>query len=158
MVRIALLSLACAATIRAGDFPAPFNTGNDVGKKPMPVDEAVKLIKLPPGFKATVFAAEPDVQNPIACAWDSRGRLWVAENYTYSDGKTKFDSTLRDRIVIFEDTDNDGHFDKRTVFADNLQNLTSIELGYGGVFATAAPYLLFIPDRDGNDKPDAPRD
>ena len=33
-----------------------------------------------------VFAAEPDVQNPIAMAWDRRGRLWIAENYTYADG------------------------------------------------------------------------
>ena len=122
----------------------------------MPAAEAVKLIKLPPGFKATVFAAEPDVQNPIACAWDSRGRLWIAENYTYAEGRTNFDKKLRDRILIFEDSDNDGHFDKRTVFADNLEKLTSIELGYGGVYATAPPYLLFIPDRDGDDKPDRP--
>ncbi len=150
-----LLCVCFSLRVMAGDFPKPFNTGNDVGKSPMPAAEAVKLIQLPPGFKATVFAAEPDVQNPIACAWDSRGRLWIAENYTYADGKTNFDKTLRDRILIFEDTDNDGHFDKRTVFADNLQNLTSIELGYGGVFVTAAPYLLFIPDRDGDDKPDA---
>jgi putative membrane-bound dehydrogenase-like protein len=151
-----LLCVCFSLRVMAGDFPKPFNTGNDVGKSPMPAAEAVKLIKLPPGFKATVFAAEPDVQNPIACAWDSRGRLWIAENYTYAEGKTNFDKKLRDRILIFEDKDNDGHFDKRTVFADNLEKLTSIELGYGGVYATAPPYLLFIPDRDGDDKPDAP--
>lgn len=151
-----LLCVCFSLRVMAGDFPKPFNTGNDVGKSPLPAAEAVKLIQLPPGFKATVFAAEPDVQNPIACAWDSRGRLWIAENYTYAEGKTNYDKTLRDRILIFEDSDNDGHFDKRTVFADNLEKLTSIELGYGGVYATAPPYLLFIPDRDGDDKPDRP--
>lgn len=149
-----LLCVCFSLRVMAGDFPKPFNTGNDVGKSPMPAAEAVKLIKLPPGFKATVFAAEPDVQNPIACAWDSRGRLWIAENYTYAEGKTNYDRTLRDRILIFEDSDNDGHFDKRTVFADNLEKLTSIELGYGGVYATAPPYLLWIPDRNGDDLPD----
>ena len=153
-----ILFLSLAVSLFADEFPKPFNTGTDVGKKPMSADEAVKLIKMPEGFKATVFAAEPDVQNPIACAWDSRGRLWIAENYSYSDASVGFDKNLRDRILIFEDTDNDGKHDKRTVFADNLHNLSSIELGYGGVYATAAPYLLWIPDADGDDKPDAPKD
>ncbi len=153
-----LLFLSLAVSLFADEFPKPFNTGTDVGKKPMSADEAVKLIKMPEGFKATVFAAEPDVQNPIACAWDSRGRLWIAENYTYAESAVGFDKRLRDRILIFEDTDNDGKADKRTVFADNLQNLSSIELGYGGVYATAAPYLLWIPDADGDDKPDVPKD
>ncbi len=151
-----LLFLSLAVSLFADDFPKPFNTGTDVGKKPMSADEAVKSIQMPEGFKATVFAAEPDIQNPIACAWDSRGRLWVAENYTYAESAVGFDKNLRDRILIFEDTDNDGKADKRTVFADNLHNLSSIELGYGGVFCTAAPYLLWIPDADGDDKPDAP--
>ena len=148
-----LLFLSLAVSVFADDFPKPFNSGTDVGKKPMSADEAVKLIKMPEGFKATVFAAEPDIQNPIGCAWDSRGRLWVAENYSYAESAVGFDKNLRDRILIFEDTDNDGKADKRTVFADNLHNLSSIELGYGGVFCTAAPYLLWIPDgTDGTNK------
>jgi len=48
-------------------------------------------------------------------------------NYTYSDSKTNFDMTLRDRIVILEDTDGDGRFDERTVFWDEGQKLTSVE-------------------------------
>ena len=151
-----LLFLSLAVSLFADEFPKPFNSGTDVGKSPMSADEAVKLIKMPEGFRATVFAAEPDIQNPIACAWDSRGRLWIAENYTSAESAVGFDKNLRDRILIFEDTDNDGKADKRTVFADNLHNLSSIELGYGGVFCTAAPYLLWIPDADGDDKPDAP--
>lgn len=153
-----LLFLSLAVSLFADEFPKPFNSGTDVGKSPISADEALKLIKMPESFKATVFAAEPDVQNPIACAWDSRGRLWIAENYSYAEASIGFDKRLRDRILIFEDTDNDGRHDKRTVFADNLFNLSSIELGYGGVFATAAPYLLWIPDADGDDKPDAPKD
>src|SRR5258705_4110816 len=121
----------------------------------MPATEAVTRMQLPPGFRATVFAAEPDVQNPIAMAWDSRGRLWVAENYTYAEGGKKFDRNLRDRILIFEDTDGDGKFDSRKVFTDELQMLTSIEIGFGGVWVTCPPQLLFIPDRNGDDVPDA---
>ena len=122
----------------------------------MPPDQAVAAVKTPPGFHVTMFAAEPDVQQPIAIATDSRGRLWVVECYTYAESKVNYDPTLRDRILILEDTDNDGHFDKRTVFWDQGERLTSVELGFGGVWVAAAPNLLFIPDRNGDDIPDGP--
>ncbi|MEW6306603.1 MAG: PVC-type heme-binding CxxCH protein, partial [Verrucomicrobiota bacterium] len=114
--------------------------------------------KLPPGFKITVSAAEPEVQNPIACAWDAKGRLWVAENYTYAERPVKFDLKLRDRILIFEDKDGDGRFDSRKVFTDDVQMLTSIEVGLGGVWAMCPPQVIFIPDRNGDDVPDAAPD
>ena len=138
------------------EFPAPPNTETDLSKPLMPATEAAAKMTLPSGCQATIFAAEPDVQNPIALAWDARGRLWVAENYTYAERAVRYDLTLRDRIVIFEDTDGDGRFDRRTVFADDLQMLTSIEVGLGGVWAIALPQVLFIPDRDGDDRPDGP--
>src|SRR5438034_953509 len=122
----------------------------------MPAADAAAKMRLPPGFKATVFAAEPDVQNPIALALDARGRLWVAENYTYAEGGKRFDLNLRDRILIFEDKDGHGHFDSRKVFSDELQMLTSIEVGHGGVWVMCPPQLLFIPDRDHNGVPDGP--
>src|SRR5258705_2880124 len=109
----------------------------------MPATEAVTRMQLPPGFRATVFAAEPDLQNPIAMAWDARGRLWVAENYTYAEGGKSFDLNLRDRILIFEDKDGDGRFDTRKVFTDEVQMLTSIEVGRGGVWVTCPPEVLF---------------
>ncbi len=103
-----------------------------------------------------LFAAEPDVQNPIAMAFDARGRLWVAENYTYAERAKKFDLQLQDRIVIFGDADGDGRADSRKVFADDLQMLTSITVGLGGVWALCPPQLLFIPDKNGDDVPDGP--
>src|SRR5881392_1947817 len=148
-----LLSLLCSLSLSASEFPVPYNSEPDQAK-PMPAAEAAAKMRLPPGFKASLFAAEPDVQNPIAMAWDSRGRLWVAENYTYAENPRKFDLNLRDRILIFEDTDGDGRFDTRKVFSDDLQTLTSIEIGHGGVWVMCPPQLLFFPDRDGNDVPD----
>ena len=89
------------------------------------------------------------------CIRDSaKGRLWVAECYTYSDRKVNFNEKLNDRILIFEDVDNDGVFDSRKVFWDQGKRVTGIEIGFGGVWVTAAPHLLFIPDRDGDDIPD----
>ena len=144
-----------ALSLAASEFPALYNTEPD-RSLPMPAAEAAAKMKLPPGFKASVFAAEPDVQNPIALAWDGRGRLWIAENYTYAEHALKFDLRLRDRVLIFEDKDGDGRFDGRKVFTDEVQMLTSIEVGYGGVWLMCPPRLLFIPDRNGDDRPDGP--
>ena len=74
--------------------------------------QRLQMMKLPEGFHATLFAAEPDVHQPIAVTTDHRGRLWVVECYTYSDRKTNYDMSLDDRVVIFEDRDNDGRFDQ----------------------------------------------
>lgn len=117
-------------------------------------EDAVASAKLPEGFRMQVAASEPDVQQPIALAWDPRGRLWIAENYTYAESSKKFDLSLSDRIVIFEDTDNDGRFDRRKVFCENLKELTSIEVGHGGIWALASPYLYWIPDENRDDVPD----
>ncbi len=123
---------------------------------PAPAEQVAAEIEVPEGFHTTLFASEPDVQQPIGIATDERGRLWVAENYTYADETINFDATKRDRIVILEDADGDGRSDRRTVFWDQAQKLTSVEVGYGGVWVLCAPQLLFIPDRNRDDVPDGP--
>jgi putative membrane-bound dehydrogenase-like protein len=150
-----LVTAALLPAVRAAEFPEPPNT-EQLDLPFTTPDVALSKLQLPDGFRATVFAAEPDVRNPIAMAWDARGRLWIAENYTYSERTIRWDLKLRDRILIFEDADGDGRFDQRTVFADDLQMLTSIEVGLGGVWAIALPNVLFIPDRNGDDRPDGP--
>ncbi len=147
IICLSLFTSLCA------EFPTP--TNNQPETIPLtPPEKTIGMMHLPPGFKATLFAHEPDVRQPIAMCWDEHGRLWIAENYTYSDGNERFDMKLKDRILIFEDTDNDGHFDKRTVFCDDLQMLTSIERGFGGVYALCPPNLLWIPTK--NDRPSGP--
>ena len=120
--------------------PGIVNTQNTNDHPLAPLD-ALKKITLPPGFKVTLFAGEPDVMQPIAFDFDDRGRLWVVECFSYPDFK-KQDS---DRIVIYEDSDGDGRFDKRTVFFDKGHRLSGLAIGFGGVWLTSAPNLLFIP-------------
>lgn len=119
--------------------PGIVNTQNTNDHPLAPLD-ALKKITVPPGFNVTLFAGEPDVMQPIAFDFDDRGRLWVVECFSYPDFK-KQDS---DRIVIYEDTDGDGRFDKRTVFYDKGHRLSGIAIGFGGVWLTSAPNLLFI--------------
>lgn len=118
----------------------------------LPADKAAAVMQLPPGFSVQVGAAEPDVRQPIAMTIDDRGRIWVAEAYEYPH-RAK-DGEGRDRILIFEDTDLNGSLDSRKVFVEGLNLVSGLEVGFGGVWVGAAPYLLFIPDRDGDDKPD----
>lgn len=166
MSRVCLLSIALAvwsaselivASLCASSFPTPYNTEPDSGGPP-PATAAASQMRVPDGFQVKVFASEPDVQNPIAMAWDARGRLWIAENYTYAEAPKKFDLGLRDRIVIFEDSDGDGKFDRRTQFTEEVQMITSLEIGHGGVWAMCPPQLLYIPlSSDGNHPAGTPK-
>jgi putative membrane-bound dehydrogenase-like protein len=116
--------------------------------------DAARAMTVPKGFKVTLAAAEPDVVRPIAFALDDRGRLWVAEAHTYPTRAAEGQG--RDRILIFEDTNGDGTLDKRKVFIENLNLVSGLELGFGGVFVGAAPELLFIPVKEGTDTPAGP--
>jgi putative membrane-bound dehydrogenase-like protein len=89
---------------------------------------------------------------PVAFAFDERGRIWVAEAYSYPQ-KQPAGKGL-DKIVIFEDRDGDGKFESRKVFAESLNLVSGFEVGHGGVWIGAAPELLFIPDRNHDDVPD----
>ncbi len=116
-------------------------------------EAAAAAMTVPAGFKVTVCASEPDVKQPIALALDDRGRTWIAEAYEYPQ-RAKGDAG-RDRILIFEDTNGDGRFDSRKVFAEGLNLVSGLEVGFGGIWVGAAPYLMFIPDANGDDVPDA---
>ncbi|TWU57811.1 PVC-type heme-binding CxxCH protein [Rubripirellula reticaptiva] len=153
LLRALVILFVAGHTIAAADFPELFNSEPISDETLMPADEAAANFQLPEGFRASVFASEPDVQNPIAMTWDSKGRLWVAENYTYAERTQRFQLDLRDRVVIFDGTDGD-HFKKRTVFTDNVQMLTGIEVGHDGVWLMCPPKLIFIPDRNHDDIPD----
>ncbi len=157
LAAFALVSLMSVPVVaRAADNPI-YNSETDLSTQALSPADAAKSFQVPEGFKVQVFAAEPDVQNPIGMAWDGRGRLWIAENYTYGGTSTqKFDLGLRDRILIFEDADGDGVHDKRTVFSEDVQMLTGLEVGTDGIWVIAPPRLLFIPDRDRDDIPDGP--
>lgn len=118
----------------------------------LPAEKAAEVAELPPGFKMEVFAAEPDIRQPIAFGLDHRGRVWVAEGYSYPVKRPEGEG--EDRILVFEDTDGDGHFDKRTVFMDHLNLVSGLAVGYGGVWIGAAPDFMFVPVTDwDNPKP-----
>ena len=149
---LVVLTASCGLTL--ADEPKPKDTQAESVRLTTPVEAAASLA-VPEGFRVSLFASEPVVRQPIAMATDARGRLWVAENHTYAERPLGFDLSQHDRIIVLEDTDHDGKADQPKVFWDKAQKLTSVELGFGGVWALCPPQLLFIPDRNGDDVPDA---
>jgi len=154
-LRLALFFLAIAPAVSQTSSPTPFNTETSA-QPALSASIAASRSVLPEGFQMSVFAEEPEIRQPIAMTTDPRGRLWVAENDSYSESSVGFHPQLRDRILIFEDTDQDGRHNSRKVFWDGAERLTSVEVGLGGVWAICLPNLVFIPDANHDDIPDGP--
>ncbi len=131
---------------------APLNERVPTEHSGLPAEAAALAMTVPAGFTVDLIAAEPDLHQPIALAFDERGRLWVAEAYSYP--KRRPEGEGRDSILVFEDADGDGAFERRTVFADGLNLISGLQVGFGGVWVGAAPQFLFIPDADGDLVPD----
>lgn len=119
--------------------------------KPLSPAEQMKTFDILPGFKIEMVAAEPLTTDPVDLAFDEDGRLWVVELFNYSE-----DDTLpkHGKIRVLEDTDNDGRFDKSTIFVDDLSWNAAIACFDGGVFVTACPDLLYLKDTNGDGKAD----
>jgi len=127
---------------------------------PLSPEQALESFKVAPGFKVELFAAEPLVVDPVAMAWDGRGRLWVVEMRGYMpnvDGKGE--DAANGRIVVLEDTDADGRADRSTVFLDKLVMPRAISIVHEqgkttGVLVGEPPNLWYCVDNDGDLKID----
>ena len=108
--------------------------------------------ELLPGYQANLFASDPMIANPVHMHWDSKGRLWVACSWAYPPLKPG--EKANDKIIILEDTDDDGKADKSTVFADGLYLPTGIEFANGGCYVAQSPDIFFLKDTDGDDVAD----
>ncbi len=113
-------------------------------------------MKVPEGFEVQAFASErefPELAKPVQLNFDNRGRLWVACMPTYPQWKPG-DPPPNDKLLIFEDTDNDGRADRCKVFYDKLHCPTGFEFWNGGVLVTDQPRLIWLKDTDGDDRAD----
>jgi len=108
---------------------------------------------VPQGFTVDLIAAEPQIHQPMAFTFDAKGRLWVVEGHSYPTKRPEGEGL--DKIVIFADNDHDGSFESRRIFTEGLNLVSGMQVGHGGVWVGAAPQLLFIPDRNGDDVPDS---
>lgn len=119
-------------------------------------EEAIETLTVPKGYKVELFASEkefPNLANPAQISFDNKGRLWVATLPSYPHYKPG-DPKPDDKIIILEDTDNDGKADKETVFADKLHLPIGFEFTPEGVYVSQGTNLKLYTDTDGDDKAD----
>ena len=84
-------------------------------------EESLKSMYLPNGYHMELVASEPMIQEPVAITWDGNGRMYVAEMLTYmKDADATGERLPWSRIMMLEDTNNDGKMDKSSVFVDSL--------------------------------------
>ena len=111
---------------------------------------ALEKFTVAEGYKIDLFASErefPDLANPCQMSFDNQGRLWVATMPSYPHFKPG-DPRPDDKLLILEDTDNDGKADKSTVFADRLHVPVGFEFAPEGVYVSQSPNLILLQDKD----------
>lgn len=119
-------------------------------------EEALSSLSVPKGYKVELFASEsefPDLANPAQLSFDNKGRLWVATLPSYPHYKPG-DARPNDKLLILEDTNNDGKADKQTVFAENLHLPIGFEFAPEGVYISQGTNLKLFSDTDGDDRAD----
>ncbi len=152
-----------------------FSTARVASAQALAPEEALKHFKVADGFEVQLFASEPLVRQPVTMTFDDRGRMWVVQYLQYPAPaglkpvevdrylRTRYDRVPEpppkgprgaDKITILEDTDGDGRVDQAKDFVSGLNLASALAIGNGGVYVGQAPYLLFYPDRDGDDVPD----
>jgi len=129
--------------------------GEEVNKARSP-KTSLKAMEARPGFSVELVAAEPLVMDPVDIAWGPDGRMWVCEMADYPrgiDNKDKHGS----RVAYLTDTDGDGRYDKRTLFAEGLGYANTVLPWRDGVLIVAAPRIWFMRDTDGDGRADERR-
>ena len=129
--------------------------GDDLGAElpripPHDPAEALSTFATLPGFRMEQVAAEPLVRDPVAMSFDADGRLFVVEMCDYSEQADDHLGTVR----LLEDTDEDGRFDKSTIYVEGLSWPTAVIAYDGGIFIGAAPDILYCKDTDGDGRAD----
>ncbi len=146
------------------------------GQQGFQAEQALTKLHVADGLQLELFAAEPLIRQPVTMTIDDRHRVWVIQYLQYPEpaglkkvagdqyDRNRYDRVPQppphgprgaDRVTIIEDTDGDGRADQARDFVDGLNLASGLALGHGGVWVLQSPYLLFYPDRDRDDRPDA---
>lgn len=150
------LTKADANTTVLPEVKTNYNPENNGNPNYLSAADAIKTLKMAPGFKIELFASEqefPDLAKPFQLTFDTKGRLWVATMPSYphyKPGDTKPD----DKLIILEDTNGDGKADKQSTFADGLHLPVGFEVTADGVYLSQGTNFMLLKDTDGDGKAD----
>ncbi|MFP6752310.1 MAG: PVC-type heme-binding CxxCH protein [Pirellulaceae bacterium] len=150
MNRLVRLLLFFFTLVPAGALRAQLPPAAD---SPVTARESLRHFDLAPGMRIEVAAAEPQVVDPVAVRFDSRGRMWVVEMRDYPHGPAEGEPPLS-TIRLLEDRDDDGYFEQATIFADKLLYATGLQPWRGGVIVTLAGRVAYMEDTSGDGRAD----
>src|SRR5262245_35411712 len=148
-----LLAAGLAAVILwTGHAAEPAKKPDEV-HSPLTPQQAQAAFRVAPGLRIELVAAEPEIESPVAMAFDEDGRLWVVEMRDYPNGPPP-GQPPEGRVKVLEDRDGDGRFEHSTVFVDGLLFANGLLPWKGGVVVTAAPHIVYLKHTDGDGKAD----
>ncbi len=145
-----------AETHRLPPVPTNYKIGERGGLNMLYGSDALDSLTVPDGYKVDQWASEqefPDLANPVQLSFDGQGRLWVAVMPSYPHYRPG-DSRPNDKLLILEDTDNDGQADKQSVWADGLHLPLGFEIAAEGVYVSQERSLVLLKDTNGDGKAD----
>ncbi|MFO1482740.1 MAG: PVC-type heme-binding CxxCH protein [Verrucomicrobiaceae bacterium] len=159
MRRLTLLLAAVVVTARAADLPPDKgNTIPESGKRPVVVTlsgssssvlrSSLPQHDLPPGYTLELVAASPLVTHPIMGCLDDKGRLFVGDGVGVNWNKKQLEENPPNRVLMLEDTDKDGSFDKSTIFADKMTFPQGACWLNGSLYVGSPPSLWKLTDTD----------
>jgi mono/diheme cytochrome c family protein/glucose/arabinose dehydrogenase len=150
------LSKADGKTTKVPSITTNYNPDNKSLLRYLSGAASIGSLRVPYGYKIELFASEetfPDLAKPVQMSFDNKGRLWVAVMPSYPHYKPG-DGKPNDKLIILEDTNNDGRADKQTTFADKLHLPIGFELAEEGVYVSQGSHLKLLRDINGDDKCD----
>lgn len=132
---LSLLLALSLPTLRAAD-QAPGGGGPKASSLIDSPEAAIRKFRVAPGLKADIYAAEPDVRNPVAFSIDERRRVYVVE----SDRRRSSVFDIRghkewlDADFSFRTVSERAEFLKREVMPDKKANIQRLTKGGRGDF------------------------
>lgn len=161
LARFRIIAVAMAATAvtafgyqgaaSSGQWPPSVQKGPE-GSPALSPAEALKTFSMPPGYHLELVASEPMIQDPIVIDWDPDGRLWAVEMPGFVPSLSAPEPYLEPigKVVVLEDTNNDGTMDTRTVFADGLVLPRALKVLDHGVLVGEPPNAWLMHDTNGD--------
>src|SRR3954469_22983701 len=145
----------CASLFLLHALAAPPDTTSDLSNKgPLTPKEEQATFKLPKGFSIELAASEPQVVDPVAMAFDERGRIFVCEMRGYPNGGIGTGTITSGKIKLLEDRDGDGNYETSTTFYEGLRFPMSVLPWKKGVLVAVAPDIIYLEDTTGSGKAD----
>ena len=118
--------------------------------------EAIATFRIRDGFRIELAASEPEIASPVAIDFDEDGRLFVAEFPEFNQQSNQ-QPQGRGRIRLLEDTQDNGVYNKSTIFLEDVDTPTAVCCYAGGVFIGSVPNILYAKDTDGDGRADLRR-